>query len=586
MPRKDNVKPEILFEGECVSEGIAIGTAFFWPLSTDEEIPEFPITIGEVDTEISRYRRALFSSKEDLQQLQKDLESNESHEAVTLIDTHIQMLDDPLITTHVEDKIRLMLQNTESVFRTVIKDYEKQFFERKTDSFFQERYVDVRDISKRILGHLENRPVLSFEIPAGSVIFAKELTPSHTAAATCSKSAGFVTQKGGGNSHSALIARAKGLPFISNITIQNVEEVEGHCVIVNGFTGEVIVNPTEATIKEHRKLRKQLFTRNQKFKEDDKLKSETEDGFSVQLFSNVGNLEELDDFPYKTAGIGLFRSEYLFLQNGSFFPSEEQQYLAYSQLVLKAKGNPIVVRVFDIGGDKNPEFFVGQEKEPNPVLGCRGIRFLLKNKEFFKIQLRALLRVALEGEIRLLLPLISNLEEVKQSKALIEEVEKELSAEGIPFKTHVPVGCMIEVPSAVMICEEIAAACDFLSMGTNDLVQYTLGVDRSNPAMNHLCYPAHPSVLRIIKMIVVAAERQQIPLAICGEMASNPLFTPLLLGLGLKEFSCSLRYIPMIKTAIRKCSMIQVYQLAEQALKMHDPSDIAKLLQEYSEKNV
>lgn len=201
------------------------------------------------------------------------------------------------------------------------------------------------------------------------------------------------------------------------------------------------------------------------------------------------------------------------------------------------------------------------------------------------MQLRALLRAALEGEIRLLLPMISNLEEVTQSKALIEEVEKELSAEGISFKTNVPVGCMIEVPSAVMICEEIAAACDFLSMGTNDLVQYTLGVDRSNPAMNHLCYPAHPSVLRIIKMIVVAAERQQIPLAICGEMASNPLFTPLLLGLGLKEFSCSLRYIPMIKAAIRNCSMIQVYKLAEAALKMHDPNDIAQLLQDYAERH-
>ncbi|HSX04815.1 MAG TPA: phosphoenolpyruvate--protein phosphotransferase [Rhabdochlamydiaceae bacterium] len=579
---RDNSRKQLLFEGDPVSEGIAIGTAFFWPLA-EEEIPEFPITVGEVDTEISRYRRALFSSKEDLRQLQKDLETDESHEAVSLIDTHIQMLDDPLITTHVEDKIRLMLQNTESVFRSVIKDYEKQFFERKSDSFFHERYVDVLDLSKRILGHLGNRPGLSFEIPAGSVIFAKELTPSHTAAATCSKSSGFVTQNGGGNSHSALIARAKGLPFVSNIVIPNPFEIEGQFVIVNGFTGEVIINPEEKTLKAHRELRKQHLSRNRKFKEEDKHPTETEDGFPIQLFSNVGNLDELDDFPYKTAGIGLFRSEYLFLHNGSFFPSEEQQYLVYRQLIDKAGGGPIIVRVFDIGGDKNPEFFVGQEKEPNPVLGCRGIRFLLKNREFFKTQLRALLRAALEGEIHLLLPLISDLNEVKESKWLIEEVKKELTKDGVPFKAIVPLGCMIEVPSAVMICEEVAAHSDFLSMGTNDLVQYTLGMDRSNPSTNHLCYPAHPSILRLIKMIVLAAERQKKPLTICGEMASNPLFIPLLLGLGLKEFSCSLRYIPIIKKAIRKCSIIGVYKLAERALKMHDPHEIAKLLKEYDE---
>ncbi|HSX12300.1 MAG TPA: phosphoenolpyruvate--protein phosphotransferase [Rhabdochlamydiaceae bacterium] len=574
---------EFLLEGESVSEGIAIGIAFFWPLSTEEEVPEFPITIGEVDTEISRYRRALFSSKEDLRLLQKNLETEEAPEAITLIDTHIQMLDDPLITTHVEDKIRVMLQNTESVFRSVIKDYEKQFFEQNTDSFFHERYVDVLDISKRILGHLGNRPELNFDIPSGAVVFARELTPSHTAAATCSKSLGFVTHKGGGNSHSALIARAKGLPFVSNIMLPNVEEVQGKCVIVNGFTGQVIINPDETTLKAHRTLRKQYLTRDKKFKEENNLPPETEDGFSVHLFSNVGNVEELEEFPYATSGIGLFRSEYLFLQNGSFFPSEEQQYLAYKQLVEKAKDFPIVIRVFDIGGDKNPEFFVGQEKESNPVLGCRGIRFLLKNKPFFKTQLRALFRIALEGEIHILLPLISDLEEVKESKRLIKEVKQELTREGIAFKKKIPLGCMIEVPSAVMICEEIAAQCDFLSLGTNDLVQYTLGVDRSNPAMNHLCYPAHPSVLRMIKMVVVAAERQQIPLAICGEMASNPLFTPLLLGLGLKEFSCALRYIPMIKRTIRKCNMVKVYALAERALQLHDSAEIAQLLKDFND---
>lgn len=577
MHASDDVKQEIYLKGAAVSEGIAIGCAFIWPLASDEEIPEFPITIGEVDTEISRYRTAIFSSKEDLLKLQMDLKREESGEAVSLIDTHIQMLDDPLITTHVEDKIRLLLRNTESVFRSVIKDYEKRFYERN-DSFFHERFVDVLDISHRIMSHLSNKTGQSFEIPVGSIIFAKELTPSHTAVATCSKCSGFVTQKGGGNSHTSLIARAKGLPYISNIDIQKWEDVQGKMVIVNGFTGEVIINPTEKTLRQYKEFKKQMHANNEEFKKEDQLVSETQEGFSVLLFANVGNFEELNDFPYTTSGIGLFRSEYLFLQNGSFIPSEEQQSLAYTQLLDKAKGLPVTIRVFDIGGDKNPEFFSEAEKELNPVLGCRGIRFLLKNKTFFKTQLRAILRSAHERNVSILLPLISDLDELRKTKALIEQAKKELQEEGVLLNPHVPLGCMIEVPSAVMICEEIAKECDFLSLGTNDLVQYTLGVDRSNPAMDPLSYPAHPSVLRMIKMIVVAAERQNRSLTICGEMASNPLFIPLLLGLGLKEFSCALRYIPQIKRTVRKCSMTKVYQLAEHALRCSYPEEIAKLL--------
>lgn len=582
MNPKDDPSTEILLQGAPVSEGIAIGEAFFWPLFSEEDTPEFPISIGEVDTEISRYRSALFSSKEDLRKLQGDLEKDESGEVVSLIDTHIQMLDDPLITTDVEDKIRIQLRNTESVFRSVIKDYEARLFERN-DSFFNERFVDVLDISNRILGHLSNRKSQFFEIPPDSVIFAKELTPSHIVAATCSKTGGFVTQKGGGNSHTSLIARAKGLPYVSNIDIQNIDEVQGKCVVVNGFTGEVIINPNENTLKIYKDLKKQIHSRNQLFKKDDLLAAETQDGFVIKLFANVGNLQELEDFPYTTSGIGLFRSEYLLLQNGTFVPSEDEQYHAYLDLVRKAQGLPIVIRAFDVGGDKNPEFFTEAEKEHNPVLGCRGIRFLLKNKEFFKTQLRAILRVSNEGAVKLLLPLISDLDEVRQTKTLLEEAKRELWEEGVSFNESIPLGCMIEVPSAVMICEEIAAECDFLSMGTNDLVQYTLGVDRSNPAMNHLIYPAHPSVLRMIKMIVLSAERQGKTLTICGEMASNPLFIPLLLGLGLKEFSCALRYIPVIKKTIRKCSLPKVYKLAEQALKLRFPEEISHLLLKESE---
>jgi phosphotransferase system enzyme I (PtsI) len=568
---------ELILEGEAVSEGLAVGPIFVYLSHLDEEAPEFPITIGEVDAEISRYRRALFSSKEDLRQLQQGLASDEGDEAESLIDTHIQMLDDPLITTHVEEKIRVMLQNTESVFRTVIKDYEKQFFARNIDSFFHERYVDVRDLSKRILGHLSNRSAIPLELPSETILFAKELTPSHTAAAICHKTLALVTHKGGGNSHSALIARAKGVPFVSNIVFPEIEELIGKQALINGFTGQVIINPKEKTIQ----TLKKRYGRYQKlYVQSRDFPAQTEDGFAISLFSNIGDMEELEQFPYATSGIGLFRSEYLFFQKGAFFPSEDEQLRAYEALLRKAKGLPVVIRVFDIGGDKNPEFFVHQEREANPVLGCRGIRLLLQNRPFFKVQLRALFRAAVHGELSILLPLISDLEEVRASKKIIEEVKAELTQEELLFKREVRLGCMIEVPSAVMICEEIAAQVDFLSLGTNDLLQYTLGVDRSNPTMNYLSYPAHPSLLRMIKMVTVAAARKEIPLTICGEMASNPLFIPLLLGLGLKEFSCALRYIPLLTEAIQKSNMVAAYALAQKALQMHTAADVGKLLKE------
>ncbi|MBS0629769.1 MAG: phosphoenolpyruvate--protein phosphotransferase [Verrucomicrobia bacterium] len=567
---------EIRIQGVPVSEGIAIGSPFFLK-AIDEDVPDFEITYTEVDSEVARYRKALFSSKEDLTKLRHDLVLEGSDEAVSTIETHIQMLEDPMITTDMEGKIRQMLRNTESVFHSVIRDYSDRFSER-TDSFFQERLVDVQDLSKRILGHLRTKQNGQFsDIPSGSIVFTEEVAPSYTASAHVAQISAFVTQSGGGNSHAALIARSKGIPYVADVNVAEIERLNPQSIIVDAYEGLVILSPTAETRAQYKEKQKQLATRYQIFLDEDHLKAETIDGIGVKLYINVGNPQDLDIFPYRHDGVGLFRTEYLFLQSKEFYPSEKYQQEAYANLIAKMQGRPIVVRAFDLGGDKHPGLFLNRQKEPNPVLGNRGIRYLLRNRELFKMQLRALFRAAIGGDVRLLLPLISDINELRISKEIIEEVKEALRQE-IPEIPNILVGCMIEVPSAVMISDALAKNCDFLSVGTNDLVQYTLGVDRSNPLMSELYYPSHPSVLRMIKMVVAEAGRQGIPLSICGEIASSTLIIPLLLGLGVRDFSVTPRYLPHIKQTIRKWTVVEAYKLAQHALTMGDPKEISTLL--------
>ena len=571
---------EIVIQGVPVSDGIAIGTPFFLH-PAEKEIPEFSITMKEVDGEIERYRSALFSSREDLQQIQRSLAEEASQDAATIIETHIQMLDDPLMTEHMEEKIRQSLQNSESVFNSVITDYEKRF-SRHTDTCFQERLLDVMDLANRVLGHLCPSTGSSLlDVPFNSIVFAKELIPSYTATAESSRVSAFVTHTGGGNSHAALIARAKGIPYVACVDVSALQNIPTRCVIVDGQAGEVIFNPSPQTLEKYKQRRTCLKTSFQLLQKEMQYDSETTDGCSIQVFANIGNIGDLDNIQqYAPEGIGLFRTEYLFFQHRQLITSEEGQYNAYVKLIQTVGNIPIVVRVFDVGGDKNPELFMDEEKEPNPVLGCRGIRFLLRHPEIFKIQLRAILRAAVHGDVRILLPLISDVSELETSRALIAEISNSLKLEGIAFKSNVPLGCMIEVPSAVLICEALAQKSDFLSIGTNDLVQYTLGIDRSNPAMSDFCYPAHPSVLRMIKMVNTEAKRYGKSVTICGEIASNPLFVPLLLGLGVDQLSCSPRYIPVVKRAIRQTSLLGAYELAQRVLRLNSTTEVSQVLLE------
>lgn len=579
------VLEEIVLEGSPISGGIAIGRLYFLEGFQEEIVPEFSISSNEIEKEVGRYRRAIHLSRDDLSDLQRFLAKEGSTEAVSIIDTHIQMLEEPFMTTFMEKKIRQRMKNTEAVFRSVMSDYEKEFSKVK-DSFFKQRLLDVKDLSERILRNLHPRKKISTaDIPKESIVFTKELVPSSTAEASKGHVLGFITELGGATSHAALIARSKGIPYVANVSLDSLHPLQSSLVIIDGKKGFVIVNPSTSTLDKYAKIKKQSDQQVVRTLEEAQDKTHTADGTPVEVLANIENLSDLDLLsPYKAEGIGLFRSEFLFFGKELQTFSEEDQFILYQQVMKKAAGKPVIFRAFDVGGDKgNVNLY---DPEPNPALGCRAIRFLLRNREIFAHQLRALLRVSLDGDLRILLPLISDISELVQAKELIQEVALELRAEGHEIAEEIPVGSMVEVPSAVIICDLICKECDFLSIGTNDLIQYTLAADRATQGVHSFYKPTHPSIIRMIHHVVKEANQSETPLSLCGEMASDPLMTPLLIGLGVRKLSCASRYIPLIRKMVSQVDVEEAVALAGEILKLETSEQVDNLLKEKYQKIV
>lgn len=573
---------EIILKGAPISKGVSIGKLYFMEDFPDDIIPEFPIQSADVENEIARYRRAVLSSREDLHTLQRFLAKEGSSEAASIIDTHIQMLEDPFMTTFVEKKIRQMMKNTEAVFRSVMSDYEKEFSKIK-DSFFKQRLLDVKDLSNRILRHLYPREQVTLsDLPDEIIIFTKELVPSLTAESSASQVFGFITEMGGATSHAALIARSKGIPYISNINVDTLRQFEESDVIIDADQGIVILNPSQDTIDDYKGKQERKKTIPPK-EEKENSKVETLDGCELTLLANIESIADLDLIDlYGAHGVGLFRSEFLFFGKELHSFSEEEQYDLYLKVMENAKGRPLTFRTFDVGGDKGN--ISRYEPEPNPALGCRAIRFLLRNRDIFVMQLRALMRVSLEGDLRILLPLISDVTELIEAKELIQEVAIDLRKEGHQIADEIPVGSMIEVPSAVIICDLIARECDFLSIGTNDLLQYTLATDRTHQDLHSFCKSSHPSIIRMVRQVVREGVDSNTPVSLCGEMAADPLMLPLLLGLGVRSFSCAPRYIPAIRDMAKRLTLAECQDQIEDILKLETCQEVEQYLQERYEK--
>lgn len=570
------VKDSLLIKGSSISRGIAIGKPFFFTL-VEDDIPEFAIVPEEVAEEVSRYYRAIEHSIEDILRLKKKLVKEKIHEGAEILDTHLQIMQDPLLTIEVENEIRKTLKNAEFVFQTFINQYQEKF-QSIADPYFRERFKDIQDIYRRVMGYLrESIRVSLADLPHSSVVFSQELTASDVAEANGQRVIAFVTTTGGSTSHAAIVAKAKGIPYVSHVDFEQIPFTSISLVIVDGRKGEVVLNPNESLIEYYQKIKGKLDSHLTNLGLDKDYPSETFDGYKIKLSGNVDSVGELDLLhKHGGQGVGLFRSEYIFLSADSF-PSEEEQYVVYSRLVKRMKGLPVVIRTFDFGGDK---LTLNQQVplKKNPFLGCRAIRYLLKEKEVFKAQLCAILRAAVFGDVSIMFPMISKLTELIEAKSILEEAKQSLIDRGEKIPNKIQVGCMIEVPSAVVIADLLAKECDFLSIGTNDLVQYSLAVDRGSN-MNGGLYPAtDPSVIRMIKIIVTEANQCGIPVTVCGEIAADPRFTSLLLGLGIHELSVSSRHIPVIKNAIRRTSIIASTQLAEKAFSLTSSEEILNLI--------
>jgi phosphoenolpyruvate-protein phosphotransferase (PTS system enzyme I) len=574
---------ELHLQGYPICPGIAIGRPFFFTVA-EENIPEFSVPDDQIDHEVDRYYSALKNSRKDLLSLQKRLQKEGGNEAAAILGSHLEIMRDPLMTVEMEEAIRVRGKNTEYVFKTVLGEYEKKF-NKIPDEFFRERLKDFQDISRRIIGHLRKHERCTLaQLNVRSIVFAHELSPSDTAEANTDVIEAFVTRSGAETSHVAIMARAKGIPFVSNVDFPDLTISVPPRVVVDGCSGRVIINPSKETIRNFKEEQKKLKIKVKGLQKAGILDAETIDGYKTRLTANIEMFNELDALhQYGGESVGLFRSEYLFIAKDSF-PTEDEQFLVYRSVVEKVEGHSSVIRTFDIGGDKLGNFHLSRY-EKNPYLGCRAIRLMLKEKPIFKTQIRAILRASAFGEISILFPMISGVMELREAKDIVEEAKNELLATGVPFARNIPIGCMIEVPSAAITADILARECDFLSIGTNDLVQYSLAVDRSNPTMSYLYTPSHPSIIRMIKVVVDEAMDAGIPVSVCGEIAADPRFTPLLLGLGVHELSVSSPALPIIKNVIRHLSIIEAQELAERVLSCKTPVEIDQILEEAYQQN-
>lgn len=518
---------ERIFPVKVLSPGIAIGKGFFCD-RTSKEVPEFSISSRAVGLEISRYRKALSSSQCDLEKLHEECLLEGSSEAATILDSHIQMLKDPMMTTKVEEKVRQRRKNIESVFRSVIQDYEKAFTQR-TDTYFQERLVDVKDLSNRILEHLSPEERWKERVSKGSILFSHEFFPSDVSLVHRGEIPALVAENGGEHSHLAMIARSEALPYVCSFSPHLLAECHGKTVIIDAISGKVILDPSRTTLEEYLE-KKERYDR--EVAEQGAAPPSLQEGSQIEFYLNAGFLTELEEIG-SWHGIGLFRSELNFLDAKKFPSDEEEQTRLFSSIVQKGANKPVVIRLFDFGGDKSPPFYQKEFTHSPCAHPPRGVAYLLTHPKELLIHILALLRASVHGDLRILIPFVSRREEVQQIKAILQKAIEILRERGL-FLSPPLLGVMVELPAAVMILSELAEEVDFFSVGTNDLHAYTYGADRTR-GESHIDL----AFIRLLALIVKGAQEKSRPLTICGEMAADPTLFPLLRELGFTRFSLS-----------------------------------------------
>ena len=568
-----------IIKGTGVSPGISIGKAHILK-KDDAGLSGIIIQTNEGrELEIEKFNQAVVSAIEEVEAISLNTSLNLKPEDMDLLDTQVEFLGDPQIAEDVHEKIRKDSRSAHDAVVEVI-DATVEMFRHMDDEYLSARAADIRDIGNRILRNLNTgRASIDEDYGANTILIAEDLAPSDTMVLDTTRVIGFATQFGGRTSHTAIIAKAKGIPAVVACGSELMNYRNGETVIIDGTTGELILNPDSKLIDIYRAKQDLIFNEQALLKTLKDLPAITTDGHRIKLHANISNSGELEQvFENGGEGVGLLRTEMLFMGRSSF-PTEEEQFTFYKQVAIKSQNRPVIIRTLDIGGDKQLSYF-GIPQENNPFLGYRAIRICLDQREIFYTQLRAILRASVFGKLKIMFPMISNLAEVKQAKECVNQVKLELKSAGFDFDRSIELGIMIEIPSAALITDILAKEVDFFSIGTNDLCQYTLAVDRLNNKVSALYNHFNPGVLRLISYVIEQAHQQNKPVCLCGEMAADPLAALLLTGMGLDEFSMSPKSIPSIKNILGKNSLTRAREVFKMVMAMDNPETIINYLEE------
>jgi phosphotransferase system enzyme I (PtsI) len=567
-----------VLKGIPISPGIAIGKVFV----LDRERPSvsvISIDPSKVDVEVERFQAAIDKTKKEFARIQENIARQLGQGKARIFDAHLLMLEDTMAVDETIERIGKERKNAEFLFFDNVEKVRNTLLETG-DEYLKERAVDLQDVERRVLRnlmHSQDEDLGRQEIPR--IIVAKFLTPSDTAQMDRNTVLGFITELGGRTSHAAIMARSLEIPAVVGLYEVTQKICPGTLVVVDGSHGVVLINPDEGTLVEYQKKRELFLQRGRELLVLADEPATTLDGRTVELQANIELPDEVDAaISHGAKGIGLYRTEYLYLSRADL-PSEEEQYEAYASIASRIAPDPVVIRTFDLGGDKFLKSLT-MPKEPNPYLGWRAIRICLDRQELFRTQLRAILRASHHGNVRIMFPMISGLSEFRRVTAILQDVRVELREEHLPFDEGCEIGIMIEVPSAALVADQLAREVDFFSIGTNDLIQYTIAVDRGNERTENLFNPFHPAVLRLIQMVITAGHEKGIWVGLCGEMAGDPLSVWMLLGMGLDEFSMSPVALPEAKRLIRSIPYEEAEEIAKEALILQTAEEVILFLQE------
>ena len=563
-----------MFEGVNASNGIGIGTA---QVAVDPDLTFTPHTVEDTAGEKARYAEAVTKFIAQTNAQIERMTKTVGEEAAAIMGAHIEFAEDEGI----KEAVNSAIDGGTCVEQAVSDAYDMYYnmFLGMEDELFRERGADLADVKTGLLADLLGKEVVDLStLPENSVIVCRELTPSMTADIDKDHVAGIVTETGGRTSHSAIIARALEIPAVLSVPNITSEVATGNAIVVDGTNGKVVVNPSEAELAEYKAQAEAYAAEKAALEAYRGKETVTADGIKVLLVANIGNPDDANGAVDADAeGIGLFRSEFLFM-DAKELPSEEEQFAAYQKVALRMKDKPVIIRTLDVGGDKEIPY-LNMKAEENPFMGFRAIRYCLNNAEQYKVQLRALLRASAFGDIKIMLPLVTTVDEVRQAKALVEECKGELDAKGVAYNKDIEVGTMIETPSASLIADKLARECDFFSIGTNDLIGYTMCADRGNDRVAYLYEVYQPSVLRSLKYLIGEGNKKKIMVGMCGEAAADPLLIPVLLSFGLDEFSVSAPSVLRTRKTIAAWTKAEADELTARVMELDTAAEVKALLE-------